>query len=210
MCGNGVRCLMQYLRQKLAYPRNRCLLETKKRDILVSCDGTDIIVYIGKVHELGWDIALSYNDTAYHMHFLNSGVPHLVIFVEDVEAVDVEAVGRYFRYHPKFAPDGANVNFVSHLNNSAEIRTYERGVEGETLACGTGVSASAYALHKMRGCQSPISFLVRSREWLTVLFEAHDGVIDNIALKGAATWIRDCQVQLDFAKHDVAFANSND
>lgn len=198
MCGNGVRCLMQYLRQKLSYPRQRCLLETMKRDILVSSDDTEVTVHIGKVHELGWDITLSYNKKPLHMHFLDSGVPHVVIFVDDVDVIDVDAIGRYVRNHTHFAPNGTNVNFVSHVGNQARIRTYERGVEAETLACGTGVSASAYALHKIHGCSSPITFQVRSGELLTVLFEPRNTVIDTLALKGPARWIRDYDVTLDF------------
>ena len=70
---------------------------------------------------------------------VNTGVPHAVVMVDDIEAVDVASDGRAIRYHPDFAPDGTNANFVE-MNSAGKIfiRTYERGVEDETLACGTG------------------------------------------------------------------------
>ncbi len=77
--------------------------------------------------------------------FLNTGVPHLVLFVDSVDRIDVETLGRKFRYDPRFAPAGTNVNFVQINDNNLLIRTYERGVENETLACGTGNVAAAIA-----------------------------------------------------------------
>jgi diaminopimelate epimerase len=79
------------------------------------------------------------------MVFLNTGVPHLVVFVDQVDQVDVAAIGRQLRFDEQFAPAGTNVNFVQIDRNHLKIRTYERGVEAETLACGTGNVASAIA-----------------------------------------------------------------
>lgn len=201
MCGNGARCLMQFLRQKGSYPRERLLLETKLRDLVVTCDATTISIHMGTVHEYGWNIPVEYNGKTYMAHHLNTGVPHVVIFTENLEAVDVEQMGRYLRYHEKFGPQGTNVNFVEPMLQqpefSAHIRTYERGVERETLACGTGVTAAAYCLNKLHGYHSPVSLKVQSGEWLQVLFEEHDGKIDNVILKGPATWLSDSEIALD-------------
>lgn len=201
MCGNGVRCLMQFLRQKRNYPRTRCFLETRLRDLVISCDKQDISVSMGQVHEYGWDIPVEYEGKTYKAHHLNTGVPHIVIFVDDLEKVDVNGLGRYLRFHEKFGPQGTNVNFVqpilSEPEYTAHIRTYERGVERETLACGTGVTAAAYCLHKKHGFHSPISLRVQSGEWLQVLFEEQNGKIDNVILKGPATWIKDGTIELD-------------
>ncbi len=76
---------------------------------------------------------------------LNTGVPHLVVFVDDTEAVNVESAGRMLRYLDQFAPAGTNVNFCKANGSDLQVRTYERGVEGETLACGTGNVACALA-----------------------------------------------------------------
>jgi len=201
MCGNGVRCLMQYLRQKLSYPRTRCLLETKNRDLLVTMEANEIAVHMGEVQELGWNIPLEYHKNHFMLHHLDTGVPHVVIFVENLNALDVNKIGEHIRFHPRFAPAGTNVNFVEialmGLQFSAHIRTYERGVERETQACGTGVTAAAYCLNKLHGFHSPISLCVRSNEWLQVLFEEQNGKLDNVTLKGPATWIRDGKVLLD-------------
>lgn len=80
--------------------------------------------------------------------FVNTGVPHYVLFVANVDRVDVETIGRELRHHPAFAPAGTNVNFVERLAPShVKLRTYERGVEEETLACGTGATATALFTH---------------------------------------------------------------
>jgi diaminopimelate epimerase len=201
MCGNGCRCLMQYLRQKRNYPRTRLLLETKLRDLVLSCDNSGISVQMGQIHEYGENIALEHEGKTYYAHHCNTGVPHLVIFTDKLDEVDVNGVGRTFRFHERFSPQGTNVNFVephlTHPQFTAHIRTYERGVERETLACGTGVTAAAFYLHKFHKFHSPISLQVRSGEWLQVLFDEHNGKIDNVILKGPATWIRDGQIDFD-------------
>jgi diaminopimelate epimerase len=194
---------MQYLRQKLHYPRTRCLLETKLRELLVTCEEDEVAVTMGQIDELGWNITLAFEDVRYTLHYLNTGVPHVVIFVEDLQAIDVNRVGRYFRFHEHFSPKGTNVNFVSlglnQLPFSAHIRTYERGVERETLACGTGVTAAAYCLQRLYGFHSPISLQVQSGEWLQVAFVEVGSTLDNVTLKGPATWIADGQIELNVA-----------
>ena len=108
---------------------------------------------------------------AFHV---NTGVPHLVVFVPHVKTVDVPALGRELRYHKAFAPKGANVNFVQKLGpHRLQVRTYERGVEGETLACGTGVTASAIAAvlqHKVKG---PVQCVTAGGDTLTVHLTPH-------------------------------------
>lgn len=197
MCGNGARCLMQYLRQKRNYPRARCLLETALRDLVLTSEASDISVNMGTIHLYGWNIPLVHEGKTYFAHHLNTGVPHIVIFVDNLENIDVEGIGRALRNHEHFAPQGTNVNFVQPLEASAHIRTYERGVEGETLACGTGVTAAACCLNKLYNFGSPISIRVQSGEWLQVLFEDEDGKLDNVILKGPATWIRDGHITLN-------------
>ncbi|MCE5294836.1 MAG: diaminopimelate epimerase [Chlamydiales bacterium] len=201
MCGNGVRCLMQFLRQKRSYPKDRCLLETKLRDLIVTSDHTDISVQMGCVHDYEWDIPLEFEGKKYTAHHLNTGVPHVVIFCDNVADIDVEKVGRHFRNHEKFAPQGANINFVQiiahHEQFTACVRTYERGVERETLACGTGVTAAARCLHKQNNFQSPISLRVQSGQWLQVFFEENNSKFENVILKGPATWVRDGKLDLD-------------
>jgi diaminopimelate epimerase len=117
-----------------------------------------------------------------NMHFVNTGVPHAVLFVPDVEKVDVAGQGKTLRHSPLFSPAGANVNFVSLCENTLDIRTYERGVEAETQACGTGSTAAALIAHKIFQLPSPIAVKVRSGEILKISFTPD---FSNVTLQGA-------------------------
>jgi diaminopimelate epimerase len=113
------------------------------------------------------------------------GVPHLVIRVDDVEGVDVTARGRVLRFHPSLGPEGANVNFVSQDQGGTWlIRTYERGVEGETLACGTGTVAAALALASRGEAQLPLRFRSRGGPELTVRADVEGSRAQNVWLGG--------------------------
>ncbi|MFH1768647.1 MAG: diaminopimelate epimerase [Candidatus Omnitrophota bacterium] len=94
--------------------------------------------------DLRFDLALEIFDRKIRVHYLNSGVPHAVIFVQGLDNIDVERIGRAVRFHKEFMPQGTNVDFIEVKDsNSIAVRTYERGVEGETFACGTGIAACA-------------------------------------------------------------------
>jgi diaminopimelate epimerase len=117
------------------------------------------------------------------------GVPHLVVLVDDVEAVDVVARGRLLRSDPALGPGGANVNFISPATRAYEwrMRTYERGVENETLACGTGAVAAACALADWGLAQLPITFRTRSARHLEVRArQTSEGLYDDVWLGGEA------------------------
>lgn len=191
MCGNGIRCMMRFIVDKIDSKTRSCHIETQKGQLLVKMKGDLVEVEMGKVEEIDWNLMLDYEGEERVMHHLNTGVPHLVTFVDDVNSIDVENVGSYFR-HLK----NANVNFVDKVRG--EIRTFERGVEGETLACGTGATAAAYALHKLYDFSSPITLKVRSQALLEISIE------NNFAhLTGPATWIGD--ITLDC--HNACFCN---
>jgi len=184
MCGNGVRSFMKYLKEKLHFPKEKCSIEIGTRLLQVALVGPDVRVEMGRVQELGWNIQLPFDECLWTLHYLNSGVPHLVTIVDDVAVIPVEKIGAYFRHHPQFQPAGANVNFIEMGTN--KIRTFERGVEAETLACGTGVTATAWALHKLHLVPLPIRLQVRSQEWLEI-----DIKNDIAIMTGPATWIQD-------------------
>jgi len=118
------------------------------------------------------------------MTLLTVGVPHLVIRVEDIEAVDPGARGRSLRFHPTMGPEGANVNFISPAGEGWLIRTYERGVEAETLACGTGTVAAAVALASRGDALLPMTFRSRGGPELTVKAHLSEGVATNVWLEG--------------------------
>jgi diaminopimelate epimerase len=119
-------------------------------------------------------------------------VPHLVIVVDDVEQVPLTTRGRTLRFHPALAPHGANVNFVSQGRGSSEwrMRTYERGVEGETLACGTGAVAAACALSQWDLAQLPTVFVTSSGRRLDVrAVRIADERYDDVWLGGEARMV---------------------
>lgn len=119
--------------------------------------------------------------------YVDTGAPHVVLFTEDIEGIDVMVLGRQIRYHSAFAPGGTNVDFVQVMNKSAIVlRTYERGVEGETLACGTGSVASAIASVVELDCLEPVDVRVRSGERLRVSFQRREDIFTNIVLEGSA------------------------
>jgi diaminopimelate epimerase len=120
--------------------------------------------------------------------FVNTGVPHAVLFVDEEEEVPVREWGRNVRFHPLFQPAGTNVNFVRKIGeNTIGVRTYERGVEDETMACGTGAVASALFAAMNGVAASPVQVVTSGGERLTILFDLRDGGrAENVFLQGPA------------------------
>lgn len=143
MCGNASRCAGRLaFALGLAGVRQRLATDAGVIAIEVLPESGQVKVQLTTPKDIALGAALRVLDRETEVHFVNTGVPHAVIFVSDVREADVAGVGRAVRYHEHFAPAGTNVNFVQVLDSrSTLVRTYERGVEGETLACGTGVSA---------------------------------------------------------------------
>jgi len=143
MCGNGIRCLVRYAIDEKYLNSETCTIETLAGVMKVDVDSGWIRVNMGTPVYSGIEYP-----GGYEVHSTNTGVPHAVIFVDDLNlAIDEIAPG--IRYAPVF-PEGANVNFVRIENDhEIRIRTYERGVEQETLSCGTGSVASAFISHRL-------------------------------------------------------------
>jgi diaminopimelate epimerase len=119
------------------------------------------------------------------------------VFVEDLEKTDVVRLGRALRYHPHFAPKGTNANFAAELpGGGIAIRTYERGVEDETLACGTGVCAAALLFARLTGARSPVNVTVRGGETLQVGFELNGEEWKSVTLTGPADFVFDGTVEV--------------
>jgi diaminopimelate epimerase len=134
-------------------------------------------------------------------YFVDTGAPHFVIFCDDLESVDVERLGSSLRRHEIFQPAGTNVDFVRVLGESEiAIRTYERGVEAETLACGTGSVASAYVSCLYRGVQPPVTVGVRSGAELNVEL----GNDLDVWLEGGARILFDGKCLYDLNSHEIS------
>ena len=131
------------------------------------------------------------------IHSLNTGVPHAVIFVPDADAAMVQQLGAEVRYHQQFKPKGTNVNFVQIKGpNFIRVRTYERGVEGETLACGTGVTASALIASRVHQFTSPVKVQVQGGDLLEVSFTETNGQFGQVQLSGPADFVFDGTIEI--------------
>lgn len=187
MCGNGLRCLMKFIHEK-GFPTQECTIETFHRPLTVSMHQGLVTIKMGDPFDLAWNIPLEIEGQPYLVHHINTGVPHLILFTDNAEVFPLKKLGPQFRYHPQFAPQGANFNVV-HLkpNGELENRTYERGVEDETLACGTGCVAVAIAAVKIYGLAAPIKVRTLSKELLEIHFTEQNGKIQNLTMSGSAS-----------------------
>jgi diaminopimelate epimerase len=124
------------------------------------------------------------------VHSLNTGVPHAVLFMEDIAQAPVQDWGRTIRFHEHFQPAGTNVNFVQHQpGNGLIVRTYERGVEGETLACGTGAVSSAIIAGILGQVQPPVAVTTSGGEQLIIHYALAGQEITDVYLEGPANFI---------------------
>ena len=131
------------------------------------------------------------------VHCLNTGVPHAVLFVPDADKAMVQELGPEIRRHPRFAPKGTNVNFVQVLGpGRIRVRTFERGVEGETLACGTGVTAAALISSRVHKFPSPVQVQVQSGDQLEVSFQDQNGGFGEVRLAGPAQFVFEGKISI--------------
>ncbi len=169
MCGNGARCLARFAFIN-GIASAKTLMETKAGNVEAWVKGKKVKLKLSNPSEINLNFKISLKPRgSQEVNFINVGVPHVVVFVPAVNKVDVENLGRMIRYHQRFTPSGTNVNFVTlQGRNSIYIRTYERGVEDETLACGTGAVASALISGLQRKVSSPVEVHTRGGETLKV------------------------------------------
>jgi diaminopimelate epimerase len=194
MCGNGARCFARYA-SRLTGNTGAISFETPAGVIRAECEGPNVRLAMSEPRDLTLDRDLQLPGGAVVAHSINTGVPHAVVFVENLEDTDVRALGAALRHHPDFAPKGANANFIQIITpQTIAIRTYERGVEDETLACGTGVVAAALILHEKHGAPSPVSVRVRGGDTLVVSFSNAAGVYRDVSLTGPADFVFEGQI----------------
>jgi diaminopimelate epimerase len=194
MCGNGARCFGRYA-QRVSGKQGDISFETLAGVITAQFVGENVRIQMSVPHSLRLNDALEVAGEKLTVHSVNTGVPHAVVFVDDLEGVDVRRLGAGLRYHPHFAPKGTNANFVKKLGpQTIAIRTYERGVEDETLACGTGMVACALIFHELTGAASPVAVQVRGGDTLEIGFRADGGAYRDVTLTGPADYVFDGQV----------------
>lgn len=185
MCGNGARCAAVFAHRRGIAPREMTFrtLAGPIRAIALSERSAQVRLRDAPCPRPIRELPL--RDGELDLFFIHTGVPHVVVPVSDLEAIDVRGKGAEIRDHPSFAPAGTNVNFmIREGENSIAIRTYERGVEDETLACGTGSVASALVASTLYGLTSPVSVRTRGGEILTIAFVPAGDHFTSIDLTG--------------------------
>jgi diaminopimelate epimerase len=198
MCGNGARCLARFAFLNGVCPE-RMTFETKAGLIEAEVTGSQVKLKMDYRLTPSPQFPLMVNGEENHVFFLKAGVPHAVYLVDDVEQADVIGVGRATRYHAHFQPQGTNANFVQVTGpQQIAIRTYERGVEDETLACGTGSIASTVICASLGKVVSPVSVVTRSGCILKVYYGERAGSeFDDIYLQGEARVVAEGNLWLD-------------
>ena len=188
MCGNGAMCVAFYSGTQLPNPNFQLKIETKAGIIDPRVESSSVAIRLTEPHSIKLDLPIKIGRRKVHVNSINTGVPHIVIFVNGLDGIAVRELGRDMRYHKAFAPRGTNVNFVEVVNkDTIRLRTYERGVEDETLACGTGSVASAlvFAL-KNKNRIEKVNVATKSKEILKVYFKRVGDNFKNVWLEGGA------------------------
>ncbi len=181
MCGNGGRCLM-------AFAKSLNVIENEATFIATDGLHEATILENGLVNLQMKDVSEVKIETDYV--FLNTGSPHHVMLVDDLENQDVKTIGAQIRYSDLYGKAGSNVNFVKQISeNHFALRTYERGVEDETLSCGTGATAVAIAMNAIGKTNSHTIKLDVEGGQLEVSFDKVDDRYINVFLKGPATFV---------------------
>lgn len=199
MCGNGARCFAAFASAlDDDEPMSLCF-ETQAGLINATIhDDYSVTVNLTTPHSLELNKLKATDTIPSDVHFINTGVPHAVVFVEDIQAVDIRALGAHLRYHDAFAPAGTNVNFAQILSpGHIAIRTYERGVEDETLACGTGMTASALIYALLENAPSPVKVDVAGGDTLQVGYTRLGEHFADVTLTGPADFVFDGAIELD-------------
>lgn len=187
MCGNGARCAARFAEVR-GITGSRMTFETMAGIIGASTEGDMVAINLTEPKVVNNDILLNINGTELNVCTIDSGVPHSIVFRDNVMEMlpdEVIAMGRFIRNHPTFGPEGTNVDFVEVMGPSLiRVRTYERGVEAETMACGTGAVASSILCHLYRNAGDPPIAVQMPGGVLTVDFEKEGEAFKNVWLKG--------------------------
>ncbi len=196
MCGNGARCFARFA-DRMAGPLQQLTFETPAGMIGARLTGGQVTLQMSQPNDLRLGLEVAVGGEKFNASYVDSGVPHVVVPVARIDDIDVRSLGAALRHHSMFAPRGANANFSEERgSHTIAIRTYERGVEDETLACGTGVVASAILFAANANLAGPIEVLVRGGDSLQVDFIRRGDAFTNVTLTGPADFVFDGMIEL--------------
>jgi diaminopimelate epimerase len=194
LCGNGLRCAARFACANGlsgAVARVETMAGVLETEVLAET----VRIQMPPPRDLLLDQVLNTPSGLVRYGFVNTGVPHAVISVPDLDSCDVAGLGRSVREHPVFAPAGTNVDFITLAGpNALRIRTYERGVEAESGACGTGIVAAALVAARPGGVECPVAVTTAGGDVLTVRFDVLDGQPASVTLEGPAETVFDGQL----------------
>lgn len=165
MCANGLRSLVTYLDSKQDLKKETYKIQTMNAVYEVSLREGRFAIEMAEIRDANLYDLSSFTEFR-KAFYINTGVPHLVLLTDDVKTINIKERGAFYRHHSIF-PRGTNVNFVEILDNSKQellVRSYERGVEDETYSCGTGLVASALALHDWNKWEGEVKMLTKGGE----------------------------------------------
>ncbi len=186
MCGNGGRCISRYAYLN-GIAGEKMIFETLAGRYRAEIMGEHVRLEMVPPKDIRLQFEIGMDGNELTVNFIHTGVPHAVVFADRIDDIDVPELGRKIREHGKFGPDGANANFVQVVDpGRIRIRTYERGVEDETLACGTGTVAAVLVGALLKRLQSPVEAVTQSGLTLTVYFDLKKGKFANVFLEGNA------------------------
>ena len=213
LCGNGARCAILFAKENGMLKSN--LTKFLSNDSEYSGEfisEKEIRFNLSDPKKIKLGFKVKAGNQLISANFIDTGSPHVVIFIEDIlidpinpkknykniNDVPVVELGREIRYLPEFSPGGANVNFLQIEKSQLKIRTYERGVEAETLACGTGSVAAALVSNLVKKFSSPVSLITRGNDKLFVDFDVENNEFSKISLTGPAEFIFAGEIQKSF------------
>ncbi len=198
MCGNGARCIAMFAYKNGILSGKEFILEAVndlyKANII---DDINVKIDFPEPKEIKTGIPVDVDSKEMTVGYVSVGSDHIIVLLDkknknalnanSPDELNINTIGRELRFHNKFQPAGGNVSFVQHLlDNEIRIRTYERGVERETLACGTGIIASALVSAMVNNVKPPVKVLAQSGEELIVDFKMENSKISNLSLQGSA------------------------
>jgi len=195
MCGNGGRCVARFARERGIADDEMCFESRSGTHKAWIIDDREVRLAMTDPRALLLDFDIMLRGEKVTLQRVNTGVPHAIVEVDDLDGVAVVDVGRAIREHRKFVPEGTNVDFVRVTGpQSLSIRTYERGVEDETLACGTGAVAAAVVLAAQGKVKPPVRVLTRGGFTLTIGFFMSDLGFCDVSLTGDARTIYEGEI----------------
>ena len=198
MCGNGARCAARFA-YVLGIAGEEMVFLTDAGPIQARIRGDQVKIKMTPPSDCRTDVAIDLGVGRRTVSTINTGVPHVVLETDRLAETDIVPLGREIRRHAHFAPAGTNVNFVQSDDDDRrlQVRTYERGVEDETLACGTGCVAAALVTALRRGWSSPIPVVTRSKGILTIHFQKDGDRFHDVYLEGDARIVYTGEIQSD-------------